>query len=511
MRSSRFRPEVYRVLIHPLMSIAVASTGVLATVWMVGANLGFAAPRAATIGFVVLATVVEAVVGNILYRERAGIGSRVRELLIYLGALYLWFSVTRSGPFGDRFSPSFDQMLPIAAVAAAWLIAFILHNRLRGRESLLRAFSGKHGEALRHAVLERQRDMADTVRQLRRGRGLIGGLFAVLTAFAIAGTLDVVGISVLRPGSGAFVLLVLYGITGVTVIGTLNTFIQEYEANGEGLAIPMRFRRRRSIAVAALVLLVLVLSFALSRAQSILPLDAIGDFFRWLGDLFARDGGTVEWPRFRSAPPRGLPPELLHLMQTLEPREPQLLLRVLARLVEQLAITVLIIGGAFLLFGPIFSPAFRQALRSLEPRAFLAGLRNDFLRRMRILVRFFRHGFRRRRLPGEPGDETKAARPEDAWRDAAWKPGLRKRRQMDRVVQVFVDITQWGRRHGIGYARSEAAREYLLRIAALRPERYVDAVTVAETFCEARFSRHLVSGEQLRQFVHAAKRITASD
>ena len=83
--------------------------------------------------------------------------------------------------------------------------------------------------------------------------------------------------------------------------------------------------------------------------------------------------------------------------------------------------------------------------------------------------------------------------------------------QMDRVVRVFVDITRWGSRHGIGYVPSEAAREYLQRIALLRPERYLDAVTVAETFCEARFSRHLIGREKLRQYVHAARRITASD
>ena len=510
MRSSRFRPEVYRVLIHPLISISIASTGVLATTWMVGANLGFPAPRAATIVFVVLATIVEAVVGNILYRERAGIFSRVRELVIYLCVLYLWFSITRTVPFADRFAPSFDQVLPLTAVTAAWLIAFVLHNRLRGRESLLRAFSGKYGEGLRHAVLERQRDMAATVRQLRSARGLIGGLFAFLTGLAIAGTLDVVGISVLRPGSGAFAMLVLYGISGVTVIGTLNTFIQEYEANGEGLAIPLRFQRRRTTAVAGLLVLVLVLSFALSRSQSILPLEAIGNLFRWLSSLLTRDGAEVEPPRI-PPPPMGLPLYLRQLIGDLEPRVPPLILRLLARLIEQLVITALVLGGAFLLFGPIFSPAFRQALRELRPRDFLAGLWKDFARRMRIVVRFFRHGLRRRHHRNAPAGRERADATAEAWQDGRWKPGLRKRREMDRVVRVFVDITDWGARHGIRYLRSEAAREYLQRIAELRPERYRDSVTVAETFCEARFSRHLVGRERLREYVHAAKRITASN
>ncbi len=512
MISSRFRPELYRVVVHPLMSVAVASTGVLATVWLIGVNLGIPAPRFVTAAAIVTAAIVEAVVGNALYRERAGLGNRLREALIYLGLVYLILSVGRPGPLRVRVEPSLDQMIPLVAVATAWLIAFAFHNRLRGREALLRAFAGRRGEELRHAVIEHQREMAETVRALRRARGLIGTLFAVLAGLAIFASVDVLGISALGARSGAFLLLILYTISGLAAIGSLNVFIQEYEANGEGLPVPLRFQRRRSFAVAALMSLVLALTFALSRSASVVPIETIGDFLRWIGGLF---GGEVEQEYFIPPPqptmPTGVSPELLEIISAMEGREVPLLLRILLYLIERLLVFALVLGGVVLVFGPIVSPSFRKALREFRPHSLIRTLWSTFVRRWRILIRLLARGLRRRsrgggRSPHEPGDPSGAA-----GQRSRWRPGLRKRVQMERVVRVFVEVTKWGAKRGLAYRRSEAAREYLLRIAALRPEHYPDAVTVAEIYCEVRFSRHLVAGHRFHDYLRAAKRITASE
>ena len=58
MNSSRFKPELYRSVIHPLMSISVASTGVVATIWLVGANVGLTGPRTGTVIAVIFATIL---------------------------------------------------------------------------------------------------------------------------------------------------------------------------------------------------------------------------------------------------------------------------------------------------------------------------------------------------------------------------------------------------------------------------------------------------------------------
>ena len=512
MISSRYKPELYRVVVHPLLSISIASGGVLAAVWLIGVNLGIPAPRFVTAAAIVTATLVEAVVGNALYRERAGLVNRLREALIYLALVYLVLSLGRPGPLSGRFEPSLDQVIPLAAVATAWLIAFAFHNRLRGREALLRAFAGKRGEELRHAVIEHQREMAQTVRELRGARGLIGTLFALLAVLTVFASLDVLGIGMLHAGGGAFVILVVYAISALAVTGSLNVFIQEYEANGEGLPVPLRFQRRRTFAATALVLLVLALSFALSRSASLVPLDTIAGFFRWLAGLFGREM-EEDYLLRRPQPvsPLAMYPQLLEIMGEMEHREPPLLLRILAYLVERLLITAVIVAAAVLVFGPIFSPGFRRALLEFRPHALIRDLWRSLARRWRILVRLLRHGPWRRVRRAGPAQTGSDGADAHAWRQGRWRPGLRKRVQMDRVVRVFVDVTRWGGRRGLAYRRCEAAKEYLLRVAALRPERYADAVTVAEIYCEARFSRHLVPGDRLRHYIRAAKRITASE
>ncbi|MFW5737496.1 MAG: DUF4129 domain-containing protein [Spirochaetota bacterium] len=512
MNSSRFKPELYRVLIHPAMSVSVSSSGILAAIWLVAVNFGVASPGAGIIVSVVVAALLEAAVGNILYRQRAGIGNRLRELIIYLIVLYAIFSLARSGPLGQRFLPDFAQVLPVLAAAAAWLVAFVFHNRLRGREALLRTYAGKHGSELRHTVLDRQHDMAQTVGQLRNARRLIGGLFVVLCFLAVFGAINPLGLSVLRAGSGAFVVLVVYGISAIATVGNLNAFIDEYAANGEGIAVPLRFQRRRAVLSAAIIALVLLIAFVLARNRSVLPLEAIADFFRWLGGLFEREPDESYEPPSFEAPQQQqqLPPELLEILEGEEEREPPLWLRVLAELLRRLALSALVVGVALLIFGPLFSKSFREALRDLKPGAFLKGLWNDLRRRLRILGRFIRHGFRRRRH-GETEDEADEPENDGRWRERQWKPGLRKRRQMERVVQVFLEVARWGERHGVSYHRTEGTHEYLARIATVRPERYADTVAVADTFCEAKFSRHLVPREQMREYVRSARRIAKSE
>ena len=503
MSSSRFRPELYRTLIHPLMSVAVSANAVLASLWLASAIVGLGSPGFGIVTVVLLASLVEATVGNLLYRERAGIANRVRELIIYLVIVYLVASLSRPGPLSGRLEPALPQIVPVAAAAFTWLIAFVFHNRLRGREALLRAFHGKHDEELRHAVLDRQHDMTLTVAELRQARKLIGGFFFVLCLLAVFGSFDFMPDQVPATAAGAFVLLILYGVTAIATMGALNIFMEEYAANGEGIAVPVRFGRRRAILVTVLIVGVFALAFALSRSQSLLPLDAIARFFEWLASRFARDGAereALDLPRF-SAP--GMNPALAELMAQTEEYQPPLWIRLLMRLIGRLVVATLIVAALVLVFGPLFSPSFRDALRRFRPADFLRDLWSRWRLRWRVLKRLIRIGRRRRQTDNDaPADADRLS-----GRDALWKPSLRKRRQMDRVVTVFVSVTAWGARHGLTYRRSEAAHDYLGRIAALYPETYPDARVVADIFCEARFGRELVSFARMREYAQAARRI----
>ena len=288
MSSSRFSPEIYRSIIHPAMSLAVTVTAVLAAVYLFSDLTGLPNPSLLTVTAIVLAVVVEAVAGNLLYRERAGAMNRFRELVIYLTVVYLVFSVTRDGPLALRFVPGADQLIPLIPVAMAWLTGYTVHDRLRGREGLLRTLEGKQHDTLRRAVLGRQHDMALTIKELRSVKKLVVALFVMLAILAGLAGSGVAGAAPIPVGSAGFILFALYSVSAAVVTGSVNSFIDEYASNGEGISLTSRFRRRRAIAAFSMVALVTIMAFALSRGSSLLPLDAFGRFFAWLGQLFTR-------------------------------------------------------------------------------------------------------------------------------------------------------------------------------------------------------------------------------
>jgi hypothetical protein len=509
MSSSSDRPELFRNIFHPAMSVACASLATLSTIYLFAALLGLPGPRPLTVAGVILAAFVEAAVGNILFRERAGFGNRFRELVIFLLLFYVLFSLSGSGPIAARFTPGGNQLLPLLALAVTWSNAFSLHNRLRGREGLLRTFAGKHADELRRALIDRQHDMALTVREMRAARGGIAGTVLLLSVVAVVTASGVIPASELPAGGAAFVLFLAYSLVAIMTIGVINMFIEEYAAHGDGLRVPLRFHRRRFISATVVVVTVAAVAFGLSRRSSLLPFDSIVAFFRWLGSLFDRD---------RSLPP----PEVFqgtsaqenryqHYMEMhegWEPTVPPLWLRMLLEFLRRLGIAVAAAAASILIFGPLFSPAFREGITRIRPRQFARELWHRFVRRMRVLGRWLRSRGSRRRAPALPGGEPGARTPPQS--RSRWRPGVAKRRQMDRVVAVFVSITKWGAEHGLRYRHSEAAGEYLSRVATVRAELFTEFVLCREVFWEARYSRHVVPLRRMREYVRAARRITGS-
>lgn len=509
MNSSRFRPEFFRTIVHPLMSISVSSLGVLTLITVVATVTGLGGPPLGIVLVVIFAPIVEAAVGNVLYAERAGVVNRLRELVIYLIAVYLLASVFARGPLVERFPPALHHLGPVAAAGVTWLIAYVFHDRLRGRESLLRSTYGKHHHELRSAIIDRQQEMALTVRELRGARSLIRVVFFLNLLVIVAGSLGIEFLTRVEAASATFVLTVFFGIAVVSVTGLLNAFIEEYAANGEGLAVPTRFQRRRTLVAALLIVLVLAFAFGLSRAESLLPLEAIADFFRWLGSLLERERevepAPVVMPRMQ---PTGLPPDLAELLAQAEEREPPLWLRLLVRLLGRVLAAAAIAGAALFIFGPLFSRSFREGLRRFRLTAFLRDVLDSVRRRLRIVGRLLRTGLRRRRRAAATAE---GERPEPPRWAPGWRPSARKRRQMDRVVTVFVSVAEWAGKHGHAYRRSLAAQEYLMRIAELYPERYPDFVLLTDSFYRARFSRDLLSFAQMREYVQAARRIVRTE
>jgi hypothetical protein len=508
MTSSRFNPDFYRTVVHPLMSNAIATLAVLSGVYLIAALGDLRPPSAAMVILVALAPLVEAVVGNLLYLERAAAANRLRELVIYLSIVYAVVSVLQPGPLGTRFVPGGAHVAAVVPSALAWLIGFSLHNRLRGRESLSRTLADKKHEELRRAILDRQHDMALTVKEMRSANGLIVSLFLLLAILASIGSTGILGTRIVGPGSAAFILFVAYSVSAAVVVGAINGFVDDYAANGEGLSVAGRFRRRRAIAAAVVIGVVAIVAFGLSRQRSLLPLELLGRLFAWLGSLFDRR------PRAADVPP--LVPErspidpnlvLRNMLVNMETRMPPLWFRLLIRLLRRLVGAALIGAAVLFIFGPLFSPAFRAALKRIRPKSFFTQLWARIVARLRLLIRLLRSGVWRRRHRSRQDESTEEERFEYE-RPDSFRPSIRKRRQMGRVLTVFLSITRWGETHGLIYSRPSTAAEYLARVRELYPEKYVDSGTVLQTFYEARFSTHLLPLSRMREYVQAAKRIT---
>lgn len=509
MSSSYGRPETFRLIVHPALAVFVSVTSTLSIVWLISRFMGLASPGVLTIVSVVVAPLVEAGIGNLLYRERAGVANRVRELIIMLLLLYAIASLVRSGPFGLRFIPSGAQLVPVAAAAFSWLQASGIHSRLRGRESLLRGFQGLHGEELRHALVDRQHDMAVTVRELRGVKRSVMGTVLFTCGLAIAAAfVPSVGLPMM---SAAFVMLVANIAVSIVVIGVVSSFLDEYEANGVGIAVPYRILRRRTLVVIPIVLVAVVLALILARPDDLLPFDRVLAFFRWFLSLFERGVGQISPPEIRQLPRSPISPELLRQLLEESAREgPPLWLRVLAVLFRRLAVALLVVTAATLTFGPLLSRDFRAALKRVHLRDSLRRLVQRVRARFVILVRWLGMISRRKRhaapAPGKPALVTS----ETVSTGKTWRPSILKRRQMDRAVSVFQAIAEWGSKHGTRYRPNEGAREYLARLADIKPECSRDLDVCGESFWIARYSRLYLPRKQMRAYVAAARRITAT-
>ena len=104
-------------------------------------------------------------------------------------------------------------------------------------------------------------------------------------------------------------------------------------------------------------------------------------------------------PPAREAPPPATDgpsqyDQLLEMLAEGQPRVPPLWARLLARLLRRLLISVGFAAVALLIFGPLFSPAFRAGLKNIRPGAVFRDLFGRLRRQMRILSRLFRSWMR---------------------------------------------------------------------------------------------------------------------
>jgi hypothetical protein len=449
------------------------------------------------------AGVEEAVMGNLLFKERASFLARVRELVVLqavvFGALSILLAV-RSGR-GLRLSPLL--IYPLTATVLQWLLSHGIHSGLREREVLISSIRGKRGAGLRHSL-------RDSSYQAGLAMRVMKNIKAGVIAFQVQIVVMLIVAAVLKRDLplGCALVVSLHAFGGLLGIGVLNSFEEQQLLLGSGIPLPVHLERRRVMFCLAILGVAAALVMLAARNASLLPLSALIALIRKLASLFrfpVRSGFTqalqnalIERQRLYEAMRNSQPPPIP------SPFAP-LIAEAMRRLVRTLVGTGLFL---FLVF-PLLSRDFIGRLKELRP---LAALRA----RLKVLLAFVfrlwlrvRHGLRRlfsdRRIPlsveDEPGDSVYSGH----GRIKNSRISVRKRVQMNRVQRAFLALIRWGEQLGVPYASFLTPGEYSSQLGAAVPAGAERLVFVVDVFEEVMFSSHLVASERIVRYIRAIR------
>ena len=231
---SRRTLRLLRSLVHPLLSIFLPLLFLLSADQLLRPLFpGISWFPRHLAPLLLAAGLEEAVMGNLLFKERAAFLARVRELVVLLalafGILFILLGV-RSGR-GFHLSPLL--IYPLTVTLLQWLLSHGIHSGLRERELLLSALAGKSGAVLRHCLRGSSYQAGLTVRILRNIR-------AGVVAFQIQVIALLVAAAVLKrqPALGGAFIVSLNALGGLLGMGVLRSFEEQQLLLGSGLALP---------------------------------------------------------------------------------------------------------------------------------------------------------------------------------------------------------------------------------------------------------------------------------
>jgi cobalamin synthase len=500
--------DLYRGLVHPLLA-ATAPAALLVPLGNLAADLSagilpgwpLLLPLALAVGGVGVA------LGNLLDSERAGGLSRLRELVLISGAVYLLASLA-----GVWIGPPAGAGTPLESLAfrlkpswfSAWLtgFAFVQWNltasfqrSLRARELFLEEVEGLSGPPLQTAV----RDAGDLSEEALAGLRRLGGLTSAFAAVMVLAWLALAAAGM--PARPASLIAALPCFLYRPFIRSLIAqYSLEHEAAGEGLRVDAVLRRKRLRAAGLLIAAAAAVGLALSAEASLLPAAWIVAVFNWL--FSAKLGGRLIEPPER--PPEDGNQQLAQALRQLgEAAGPPLfdLSKFLAALRPYL-VAAAIAAAAYFLAAPLFSRYFRDSLRGRSLAKALAA-------KWRQLLAWLLRG-RAKDAPAARLDDADLEPLRRALADISRRRvGLEKRREVGRLTRLYLRLVAWGSARAYPYGRAAAPGEYAVRLAAAFPDLSAQLRTAGEVFEEALYSDRLVDGERQRAFKAAVEAVLA--
>jgi hypothetical protein len=445
--------------------------------------------------------VEEALMGNLLFKERASFVARIRELCLLLAVSfgYLFILLAMKSDRGLHLSPVL--VYPLTAVLLQWLLSNGIHSGLREREILLDALAGKEGAVLRHSMRDSSYQAGLVVRVLRNIKA-----GAIVFQILIVALLITVAVLKRQPSFRVGLLVSLHALGGILGVGLLRTFEQQQLLLGSGIPVPLALERRRVLFSISLLAIAAGLVIVVARDASLLPLAALIALLRKIASLFHFVGG----PGLAEAMQNTLLNrqsyyDALRLSQPAPVAGPLALL--LVELLRRLFVTLLGTGLFLFLVFPLLSQDFLNRLRELKPlQAFWTKLLALLGSSVRLWLRFL-HWLRLSRQQAilKVDEERDAGIGSRRIRTRARRLSVRKRVQMSRVQRAFLALTKWGEAQGVPYFFFFTPLEYSEKLIAAIPTGAGQLTYVVEVFEEVMFSSHLVASSRTSRYFHTIR------
>lgn len=496
--------DMYRLLIHPVISITLPFLFVFITVSLLGVMAPLPHLGAGFFIFLLLVGVGEVSITNLIREERAERGNGIRHFIIMMIITYGLFSLLGSGPLSKRFFPTVDNVYPTVMVALFWVSVFGMHSRFLVWELFRQLKEKREGEALRQHVRDSIVFIVDVKRHVVTVRKIATTLLVVLMILYCA-------MYVLEeiPGVLTVVATAIFLIGYFFVHGVVNAYIEEFYFAGEGIKVPGLFTLRRLFYGLVLMGGVVFLALLVSSNRAVLPVSLLQKLLDLLSSLFDTQQVQIDLPRM-SSPSAVRFDEYLKFREMFRTINPDLLimLRYLFQAIKQAVIAAGLSFAAMLIFGPLFSKTFRNYLRKL-------ALHEQVLEKILIIGSYFKmivesiKTFIKNRLSvwdvmssNGKGDET-----DENTGQLSSRHTWIKRREMDRLSKQLAALFTWSRKRGFPYRKNETLEEYCsgLLPRLLQPESRELLVRLETIYREARYSPVIIGRKRRREFAAAVQ------
>ncbi len=454
----------------------------------------------------------ESVSANALMKQRiVGIAPRIREIVLFLLASFLFLMVFTADVFEGDLSPLKGEILfPLVLIFIEWLLCFVIHRDLKRRELFLQLIDGKSSKDLVNSVRDLFKEAGDSKDGRKKVRRVIIIFQAIIIVLLLAVYITFEQIKPVWVFLGA-----LHSLLTFLGIINLNHADHEEELLGAGLHMDKKLRSRRNGATFFFLVLSFCVVFPLTSDNSVFSAQAIADFLARVNDMMnlrqLKVEDTQEMVFSQTEEEQQMDYAAQQVSGKIEGRG------VLADIVKIVGIVLLVLVGIlfiYFLIKPLFSrdKSERKTLSSYLGRVMqgLKKMRSGFKDSLSSFIRWIK----RQRVNIKNTTRTfveKVQETRDAAREArrmrAEQRSEQKRVLSNDFVKEYCKLIRWAERNGREFRKSAGPLRFLDHMAELFPDNKEDLHRAGSLFEEAIYSGRTIEDGILREFSDLVKKI----